>query len=707
MKILLRILVAFLLFVGILAVGLWAALSILLPQDRRREILVSAIRQHLNREIKVDAVRISLLGGLDVFGFQLSNVPHFEAGEFISSERFLIRFRLLPLFFRRLEVAEIRLVRPRLHLIRRVDGTLNFSEAPGRREAPSATAAPDASLLSPGPSPISLAIQEAEVSQGRLIFENQATGSKVVLEDLEFSTQDFSLQDPFPAQVRFQSAVAWQGKPVEAEVKFRGDVDLARLDLEKARVDIQLLEIHALGLEFHLQGEVHNWIHPEANLQLEVPGVQSKDFPFVPVQAVARIAVPNPALFRVLSSELRTPRSLVKMEGWVRLLRERPEVGLTLESSRFALRDLPFFVPSLRDAHLDGEGSFRVALEGPWPSPSVEGQVAFNHVRAKTLNQELDGVSLRMAMKGKNHLEVSELKGQWNGSDFSILVSIQDLWRPKELKLQGRLAKLDVGKVLKAFPESDDGTAKKNEATGGTSNNKEPPQASGVHNGSFLQNLGVARLTGTLEVDQILHSNFQGEKARLSWDLRKFTAAMKEVTGQASLLVGAGRFENLMELVERRKLLKVVFFPFITLEKINRLGVLKLGLPSLEKLPYQSVRGEYGFDQGVMQIKEFYMEGSDMIIFSKGSVDIPKETLDLYLNTKLLKAQSFGGMAEYLVDSKGRPTLGFFIKGPWGKPSIRPDITAAQRRVTEQVLDKGAEQVLEEGKKFLDKLLKN
>ena len=177
---------------------------------------------------------------------------------------------------------------------------------------------------------------------------------------------------------------------------------------------------------------------------------------------------------------------------------------------------------------------------------------------------------------------------------------------------------------------------------------------------------------------------------------------MDRLNGMARLQIADGRVTDLHQLVEQQKIFKVIFIPFLTLQKLDRLGVLRVKFPDFVNVSFREVRGDYLFQQGVMDIQNFYLDSPEVWIASKGKVDLPKEELDLHVTTKLQKGKSMGDLAEYLVDKEGRPTLGFFIKGPFSKPSVKPDIAAAKQKAAEEVIQKG----VEKGLKFLDQILK-
>ena len=112
---------------SLLGLGGLAALLLTAPlfldQERYRALLADRASRLLNREVKVESLRVHLLPrpGATVRGLTVADRAPWS-GTFMEAERLDVNLRLLPLLKGELQVRQIRIDRPRMRLARGPDG---------------------------------------------------------------------------------------------------------------------------------------------------------------------------------------------------------------------------------------------------------------------------------------------------------------------------------------------------------------------------------------------------------------------------------------------------------------------------------------------------------------------------------------------------------------------------------------------------------
>ena len=122
-----KILLIIFLFLLFILVGGMIALRIAFPPAKVKALLIAKMAEALHRQVEIEGISVGL-GGLKVKGFKISEQPTFEKGIFVQAEEFIIKPKLLPLLKKQVSISEIRLVSPKISIVRRTDGSFNFSD---------------------------------------------------------------------------------------------------------------------------------------------------------------------------------------------------------------------------------------------------------------------------------------------------------------------------------------------------------------------------------------------------------------------------------------------------------------------------------------------------------------------------------------------------------------------------------------------------
>jgi hypothetical protein len=107
--------------------------------------LLDQAKAALGADVRVKEMDISLFSGVTLTGIAIANPAPF-AGDLLTADAFVLRYRLRPLLAGRVEVERVALERPALGLVMDARGVLNYEKlggsAPGKRSAAGAAAVP-------------------------------------------------------------------------------------------------------------------------------------------------------------------------------------------------------------------------------------------------------------------------------------------------------------------------------------------------------------------------------------------------------------------------------------------------------------------------------------------------------------------------------------------------------------------------------------
>ena len=200
----------------------------LVTPERVKETVLPIANKALHREVTLSDVSISIFSGIELKGLKIMS----KEGDrpFVSCQAARLHYDLLPLLHGKVQVGEVTIVSPEIHVIRNSDGSFNFSDLLEHKDDQGKGRTADTGLVAvahaaenvseknnPAPSPapaentekadgsLAIAVSNINISDGKVIFtDHAAPGGKVVettLSDLDLKVNDFSLTDPFPIKL--------------------------------------------------------------------------------------------------------------------------------------------------------------------------------------------------------------------------------------------------------------------------------------------------------------------------------------------------------------------------------------------------------------------------------------------------------------------------------------------------------------------------
>jgi AsmA protein len=206
------------------------------------------VEDALNRRVDVGEVRLSLIPtpSIRLSKLRVSDGPSFADNTLFSAQQVQLRLKLMPLIRGRFEIIELVLDRPVFTLLKRPDGSFNYSDIAGKRasgarrdvkkRAEGSKTAESAAipLLIPG----RMRVRDGQVN---IITKGQ---SPVNLRGIDLSLQEFSSTGPFPYRASFE----YPGlKTISLEGQLDYQEDKVRLMLIDNRLKIQDLTLPVSG----------------------------------------------------------------------------------------------------------------------------------------------------------------------------------------------------------------------------------------------------------------------------------------------------------------------------------------------------------------------------------------------------------------------------------------------------------------------------
>jgi uncharacterized protein YhdP len=151
----------------------------------------------------------------------------------------------------------------------------------------------------------------------------------------------------------------------------------------------------------------------------------------------------------------------------------------------------------------------------------------------------------------------------------------------------------------------------------------------------LLRDFDPTRVEGQLTIARLQNPVYNARDFSMEWLLRDINANLGQLNGWLRLKQGPGKVQNLDRLARSSPAAKLALMPLLTLQSLDQLGLVRLGLPNFSRLEIDQITGDYGFKDGVMTINQFKVEGPELTIVALGTIQLATEKLaiDVMLNT--------------------------------------------------------------------------
>jgi uncharacterized protein involved in outer membrane biogenesis len=253
------------------------------------------------RRVDVGEVRLSLIPtpSIRLSNLKVSDGPAFPGNTFFAAEQLQLRLKLWPLLRGRFEATEFVLEKPVVNLLKRPDGTFNYSDLADKKAVLDRARESKKRIYPTRPQEAAaiplLVASQMRVRDGQLNF--QTVGQKAVkINGIDLSLQEFSSDRPFPYRASFNFPGL---NPVALEGMLDYQEDQSSLQLKSTRLRVQELVLP-------VEGTINNLSTvPNINLTLAADRVDTQSI-FQILSAVALapsdMAVSGPTALRITMS---------------------------------------------------------------------------------------------------------------------------------------------------------------------------------------------------------------------------------------------------------------------------------------------------------------------------------------------------------------------------------------------------------------------
>jgi uncharacterized protein YhdP len=208
-----------------------------------------------------------------------------------------------------------------------------------------------------------------------------------------------------------------------------------------------------------------------------------------------------------------------------------------------------------------------------------------------------------------------------------------------------------------------------------------------------IRDFDPTRVQGQLTVGQLDNPVYHARDFYVQWNLHEMDPSLAHLTGSCKLTQGTGSVQNLDKLVSSSKAARVALMPLVMLQSLDKLGFVKLGLPEFSHLDILKITGDYDFKDGTMKINSSEIDGPQMNVKSRGTIELASGQLavDVALHTPKpvllgemdLKMQIGGTLSDPKtnLDSLKKKAFKATVKTLMDKPGVQKGIDDTLKKI--------------------------
>jgi AsmA protein len=551
--------------------------------------------------------------GVKLTNLHLGNPEGFKEKDMVSVQTFEVRLKVMPLLSKRIEVKTFALDSPVIYLEKLKNGKANWQGMGKKQGKKTDKKKKDSS--SPKGLPIEgLMVGNFSITNGQMIYVDQATKVKKQISDLNLNLENINLEDP----VGISLSAMVDKKPFSLD----GTVGPIGKQPGKGTMTIDLVVKALEELEITLKGNIIDSLTSQAfDLELNIASFSPRKL-FASLNQSFPVQTKDPKALDLMSLKTRlkgNPKNVSLSGG--KLVLDDSTLILSASAKQFSKPNLTF------DLQLD-----EIDLDRYLPEPPA-GKETKAQAQGKASSKKIDYGPLRkLVMDGK--IKVAKLKAKGavvENIDVRILakngiVTID----PLGLNLyQGKLASKLVLNVQKNDPRT-----------------KVTIDAKGIQAGPLMKDvLKKEWIEGTLETK--IGLSMTGETP----DMIKQT-----LTGQGEALFNDGAIIG------------------IDLAGMVRNVTAKFGVGEQAKekprTDFAELKILFTAKNGLINTKETSLISPLVRVLTKGNIDLVKEELDLRVEPKFVA--TLKGQGD--VTKRSGLMVPVLITGNFASPKIRPDL---------------------------------
>ncbi len=190
----LKILIGLFLVLVVILLGAYIFSSIYFTPERLKTIVTPKLSKTLGREVTLKEIHLNLFKGLKINEFTVKERQGFLYKDFVYCDSLNLKFKLLPLLSKRIEIVTLVLNKPSIKIVRNKDNELNFRDILDQFKK----AEKPESIEYKKSAPLALLISEVKIKDGEITFKDLQSNKKLHLSKLDFRADHIAFDRFFP-----------------------------------------------------------------------------------------------------------------------------------------------------------------------------------------------------------------------------------------------------------------------------------------------------------------------------------------------------------------------------------------------------------------------------------------------------------------------------------------------------------------------------
>lgn len=671
------------------------------------QIIVNSLQANFARPVVISEIKLASLNSVEIKGLKIINEQMEDYNEFISVDDLIIHYDLTPLFHNKVQINEVILNNPIIHIIKDEQGIYNTKD---------------------------LAVTSQESQQGQKFNVQSLSGQnwEVIIEDWTIKNGTFAYKDlqtktahslsGFNAHflnLKFNDLTDFSSdfivrnrideKIVETQIAINGKINLANFNTEEMSFSETqgIIQFFKKPLSFTL--DLKNFTNPEIEATFSVPAFSYEDvslfykkpfkekYPAFDANLKASLE-DNFTKLTVNNLQVKSKNLTVQGQG---------DFDFTSQSGKATYKTKEFditkqtFLTFLKPYKLSGRLLVQGKLlynKGKLSAPIVKADL--NKVNAFISNftiEEAKGTfeardnfdymtaSVQDGIFKVGRQVISEIKGtttleyskqnfyaqvydtMLNDKKMKMSVAISNVASPEKRRIK-TLIYTSAFEPLEIFDLTEDFVIAL--SNGESNSTKEEGSLAWLHN--FKNNLPkfMPNFSGSLYAEELKTPIIYGKDFYAEFALENLLPGMDHLNGKIEASLKDGIIYKLQEAAERQQALGIAFQPFVIMNNMERAGSFKMS-KVLKDTPVEIINASTTFTNGKMDINNFYLDGKVIAATIDGWVDWFKEKFDLDIYTMFKNTSKRGVLSENLTDESGDPALAFRTYKTMKDPAVQ------------------------------------
>lgn len=665
------------------------------------------LQNSLQRPVVIDSVKLVSINSIEIKKFKVVDTKLDQYNDFLSADSVIIRYDIWPLLHNKVEIKEITLKNPLINIIKDKNGVLNTPDF--KTSSTESSRGQQFNVISSRGDALQIVIEDWVIENGTFGYRDLAADSSHSLNGIFIHFYNLKFNALTDFKINFVLRNKIKDKIVETEVNAKGAVNLANFNLAQMMLDNLSAEIGAFRKPLSIKLSAVDFSNPLIKFRTILPAFGyddislflSKPLPFsVPAVAAEGEVKFSDNFKKIALSSVKFDNKDIKLRvnGNADLTASPKVFNADFTTNEFDIAKADYF-GLLRKFDFKGKATASGVLTYSDKLRMPKFNVVLNGASAKISNFDISGVNAeyeatqnfnimtavvsdgifkvgRQAItKIKGDASYDHLKqdfyaiiksGMFNDKKAKISVAISKVRQnDRDIKTKIYLSTLNPVEIFDTVEDFVYALNPKHKPAP-----KEEGDLAWLHNfredlPRFMPNFSGFVFADKFTTPIVSGTNFNGE-----FVLKNMLPGMDKLDGKIDARLEKGIIYKLQEAAERQAALGIAFQPFVIMNKMERAGSFKMG-QVLKDTPFDTMSVSADFNNGKMDINNFYVDGNVLAATVGGNVDWIGEKMNLDISTMFKNTSKRGALSENLTDESGDPALAFRTLGTMSKPVVQ------------------------------------